>query len=72
MPDTSALAAQNAVIAAQSIGRGVTYLGSMRNRAQDVADLVGLPKYSFVLFGMAVGYPDPEGRALLRSGRGPR
>jgi nitroreductase len=40
----TALAAQNAVIAAQSLGIGVTYLGSMRNRAKEVAELIDLPK----------------------------
>lgn len=56
----TALAAQNAVVAAESIGLGVTYLGSMRNRAEEVAELVGLPRHSIVVFGMVVGRPDPQ------------
>lgn len=57
--DTS-LAAQNAALAAESIGLGVVFLGVMRNTAKAVADIIGLPPYSFVAFGMAVGHPDPE------------
>lgn len=57
--DTS-LAAQNAALAAESIGLGVVYLGVMRNAAQAVAEIIGLPAHTFVTFGMAVGRPDPE------------
>ncbi|MCP1545756.1 nitroreductase family protein [Methylorubrum extorquens] len=56
--DTS-LAAQNAALAAESIGLGVVFLGVMRNAAKEVAEIIGLPPYSFVTFGMAVGRPDP-------------
>ncbi|WP_229052366.1 nitroreductase family protein [Aeromicrobium sp. Leaf350] len=54
------LAAQNAAIAAESLGLGVVFLGSMRNHAAELADLLGLPDLSFVAFGMAVGHPDPD------------
>jgi len=57
--DTS-LAAQNAALAAESIGLGIVYLGVMRNAAKEVADIIGLPPYTFVTFGMAVGRPDPD------------
>lgn len=57
--DTS-LAAQNAALAAESIGLGIVYLGVMRNAAKAVAEIIGLPPYTFVTFGMAVGRPDPE------------
>ncbi len=56
----AALASQNAVVAAESLGLAVCYLGAMRNRAADVAELVGLPELSYVVFGMTLGYPDPE------------
>jgi nitroreductase len=62
----AALAAQNAVVAAESMGLGVVYLGMMRNRAKELAELIGLPPYSFVVFGMAVGTPDPERRSDIR------
>lgn len=51
-----ALAAQNAVVAAESIGLGTVYIGAMRNDPERVAELLGLPKQCFVLFGLCVGY----------------
>lgn len=51
-----ALAAQNAVVAAESIGLGTVYIGAMRNEPEKVADLLGLPPQCFVLFGLCVGY----------------
>lgn len=62
----AALASQNAALAAESIGLGVVYIGGMRNKSQEVADLVGLPQFSYVTFGMVVGYPAPEAQARLR------
>jgi nitroreductase len=52
----AALAAQNAVVAAQSIGLRTVYIGAMRNDPVRVAELLGLPKQSFVVFGLCVGY----------------
>ncbi|MBW9401016.1 NADPH-dependent oxidoreductase [Leclercia sp. EC_58] len=54
----AALAAQNAAVAAESIGLGIVYLGVMRNIAKEVAEIINLPEYSFVTFGMATGWPD--------------
>jgi hypothetical protein len=51
-----ALAAQNAVVAAESIGLSTVYIGAMRNDPERVAELLGLPKKCFVLFGLCVGY----------------
>jgi nitroreductase len=51
-----ALAAQNAVVAAESLGLGTVYIGAMRNDPERVAKLLGLPKRSFVVFGLCVGY----------------
>ncbi len=52
----AALAAQNAVVAAQSIGLSTVYIGAMRNDPIKVAELLGLPPQSFVVFGLCVGY----------------
>jgi nitroreductase len=52
----AALAAQNAVVAAQSIGLGTVYIGAMHNDPVKVAELLGLPPQSFVVFGLCVGY----------------
>jgi len=57
----AALAAQNAVVAAESIGLGTLYIGAMRNDPVRVAKLLGLPPQSFVVFGLCVGYPTEKG-----------
>jgi nitroreductase len=51
-----ALAAQNAVVAAESIGLSTVYIGAMRNNPVRVAELLGLPRRAFVVFGLCVGY----------------
>ena len=53
----AALAAQNAAIAAESLGLGICYIGGIRNNLQEVCDLLKTPKRVIPLFGMAVGYP---------------
>ncbi len=55
----AALAAQNAVVAAQSLGLRTVYIGAMRNDPVRVAELLGLPPRAFVVFGLCVGYADP-------------
>lgn len=54
------LAAQNAAIAAESIGLGICYIGSIRNDIDKVDTLFQLPEHVVPLFGMAIGYPDAE------------
>jgi FMN reductase (NADPH) len=49
--------AQNAALAAESFGLGICYLGSIRNNAQAVIDLLKLPRLVFPVVGMTVGYP---------------
>jgi nitroreductase len=56
--DTS-LAAQNAVVALESLGLGSVYIGGIRNRPAEVAAELGLPPQVFALFGLVVGWPDP-------------
>ena len=51
-----ALAAQNAVVAAESIGLSTVYIGAMRNDPERVAEVLGLPQQCFVLFGLCIGY----------------
>lgn len=55
----AALAAQNAVIALESLGLGSVYVGAVRNDPLGVAAELGLPPRVFPVFGMAVGFPDP-------------
>ena len=61
-----ALAAQNAVVAAESLGLGTVYIGAMRNDPVRVARLLGLPPQAFVVFGLCVGYADPAAKAEVK------
>lgn len=53
----AALAAQNAAIAAESLGLGICYIGGIRNNLPEVCQLLKTPKRVIPLFGLAVGYP---------------
>jgi nitroreductase len=55
----AALAAQSALIAAESLGLGAVYIGAMRNLPERIAEELALPPHVFAVFGMSVGYPDP-------------
>lgn len=62
----SALAAQNAAIAAESLGLGTCYIGAIRNDLEGVARELGLPPRAFATFGMCVGYADPAQRSAIK------
>ena len=62
----AALAAQNAVVAAESMGLGVVYIGGLRNRPEEVAAELGLPPRAFGVFGLCVGHPDPTRPASVK------
>src|SRR5579883_2107892 len=62
----ASLAAQNAVIAAESLGLGTVYIGAMRNRPEEVAAELGLPKHVFAVFGLCIGYPNLEKKAAIK------
>jgi FMN reductase (NADPH) len=53
-----ALAAQNAVVAAESLGLGAVYIGGIRNEITEVAEILQLPELVIPVFGMCLGYPD--------------
>lgn len=54
----TALAAQNAVVAAESMGLGAVYIGGIRNNIKAVSTLLQLPEYVIPMYGMCLGYPD--------------
>ncbi|ALJ19141.1 NADPH-dependent oxidoreductase [Microbacterium sp. No. 7] len=62
----AALAAQNAVVAAESLGLGTVYVGSVRNAPLEVAELIGLPAGAFPVVGLAIGHPDPADAAGVK------
>jgi nitroreductase len=55
-----ALAAQNAVVAAESLGLGCVYIGAIRNHPVEVAKELALPPNAVALAGLVVGRPDPK------------
>ncbi|MBF6578945.1 NADPH-dependent oxidoreductase [Nocardia farcinica] len=62
----AALAAQNAVVAAESLGLGTVYIGALRNHPEAVATELQLPPGVFATFGLVVGHPDPAERAQVK------
>jgi len=52
-----ALVAQNAALAAESLGLGICYIGYIRNIPLQVIELLGLPPLVFPVTGMTVGWP---------------
>ncbi|MBB6735177.1 NADPH-dependent oxidoreductase [Cohnella zeiphila] len=53
----ASLAAQNAALAAESMGLGICYIGGIRNRLAETAELLRTPDRVIPVFGMTVGYP---------------
>ncbi len=53
----AALAAERFACAAESIGLGVCYIGALRDKPQQVKELLELPEGVFGVFGLSVGYP---------------
>jgi nitroreductase len=62
----TALAAQNAVVAASSLGLGSVFVGAIRNHPEAVAAELGLPPHAVAAFGLAVGSPDPSEQADIK------
>ena len=62
----TALAAQNAVVAAESLGLGSVFVGGIRDHPEQVAAELGLPPHAVAAFGLAVGEPDPSERAGVK------
>lgn len=62
----AALAAQNAAVAAESLGLGTVYIGGMRNHPEEVAAELALPAGAFVVFGLCVGHIDPAAAPAVK------
>ena len=56
----AALAAQNAVVAAESLGLGTCFTGGIRLIAPELTEWLGLPAYTYPLFGLCIGKPAVE------------
>lgn len=62
----AALAAQNAMIAAESLGYGACYVGAIRNNLEPIAEELGLPPHTFPLVGLSIGRRNPSDRAGIK------
>lgn len=60
------LAAQNAAVAAESLGLATVYIGALRNDVEQVAILLGLPKGAVGVTGLCVGYADESAPAMVK------
>ena len=63
----AALYAQNVVIAAESVGLGICYIGALRNDPTKTSALLGLPQNVYPVFGLCIGLPaeNPEVKPRL-------
>lgn len=54
----AALAGQNTLLAAESMGYGGVIIGLARYVSKEIAELLKLPDYTYPVFGMALGKPN--------------
>jgi nitroreductase len=64
----AALAAQNVVNTAESLGLGTVYIGALRNQPEAVAAELGIKPGDGVypVFGLCIGHPDPARPAAVK------
>lgn len=53
----TALAAENAALAAESMGLGICFVGGIRNQIREVTRLLEIPRFVYPVFALTVGYP---------------
>lgn len=61
-----ALAIENMIIAAESLGMGSVLLGNAPLRADIIAETFNIPRRVFPVVGMNLGYPDPAENTEVR------
>jgi nitroreductase len=59
----AAIVGEATQVALESFGLGAVMVGGMRAHATEVAEVLGLPHESFVVYGMSVGWPTSDPRA---------
>jgi nitroreductase len=62
----AALAAQNAVVAAESLGLSTVYIGALRNDPELIAKTLDLPPGTMGVFGLCVGYAAPSAVSAVK------
>ena len=60
----ASIAAQNAALAAESLGLGICFIGGIRNNPLEIIEFLELPSLVFPITGMTIGWP--EGESLIR------
>lgn len=55
-----AIFAQNLVIAAESKGYGICYIGGVRNKPTEISEMLNLPLHVFPVFAMTMGIPNEQ------------
>jgi nitroreductase len=60
------IAAQNTVLAAESLGLGTVYIGIIRRDPEAVAKVLDLPPEVFAVIGVSIGKPDPARPARVK------
>lgn len=53
----ASLAAENVLLAAESLGYGGVVVGLIRDQSAEISEVLDLPDYTFPLFGVALGKP---------------
>ena len=56
----AALAGQNTLLAAESLGYGGVIIGLVRYKSVELAELFNLPDYTYPVFGIALGVPNQQ------------
>lgn len=54
------LVAQNVCVAAENLGLGICYLGTTTYNAGEIIETLALPKFTFPIATVALGYPDED------------
>lgn len=65
------IAAQNAVVAAHSLGIGSCYIGDVMENCEAHRELLGLPEYVFPAAMLVFGFPTRQQEERIKPGRAP-
>ena len=65
------IAAQNAVVAAHSLGIGSCYIGDVMENCEAHRELLGLPEYVFPAAMLVLGFPTRQQEERTKPGRAP-
>ena len=69
--EDTAIAAQNAVVAAESLGLGSCYIGDILERREEQARILGCPRYVVPAVMLVIGHPTEGQRRRVKPARLP-